>query len=219
MFSLSSETISTFRTEIISWFRNNGRPFPWRNTRNPYRVLISEILLQRTRAVQVVPVYLNLISSYPDIFSLSVADENDLSLLITPLGLRKRTRYLIDLAEEIVRRFDGVIPSDKNELISLPGIGTYTAHAVLSFAFNLPYPVVDSTVIRVFRRFLNLSYPGHKPNRKIMEIAEILMDNSDSRLYNYGLLDFAADVCSTYNPECTVCPVSRLCANMLSSKS
>jgi A/G-specific adenine glycosylase len=159
----------------------------------------------------VVPVYVRLIDSYPNVIALSRADESDLRAVINPLGLAKRAEYLIKLANRLVSEFDGIVPGDRNALLNLPGIGAYTANAVLSFAFNMPYPVIDSNVIRVFRRFFNLDYSGHKPNRSISELARSLLNDSDSRSYNYGLLDFASEVCRTRDPLCPLCILRNHC--------
>lgn len=203
--------IMYFRSNLLNWYKQNSRNFPWRNTENPYHILISEVLLQRTQVNQMIPVYNSFIYYYPDIFYLDKGILNEIEGLLKPLGLSKKARYLKSLANILVQNYDSAIPNKQEELLSLPGIGLYTANAILSFAYSQPFAVVDSTVIRVFNRFFDARYLRNKPDNKIMQLAKKLLDETSSKTYNYAILDFAAIVCNKIQPDCFRCPIYDNC--------
>jgi len=200
-----------FQQSCIDWFENNGRTFPWRETQDPYKILVSEILLQRTKAKQALPVYVSVINKYPDVDSLFQAKVDHIKKIIQPIGLVRRANRLIALSEQVIDLHCGKIPATKKELKNLEGVGDYTAHAVLSFAYNKPYPIVDSNVIRILNRYFNLNYSKPRPNKRIMYIANELMVKEKIEEYNYGVLDMSAAHCHPNKPRCKNCPLSKSC--------
>ena len=143
-----------FAASVASWFRCNGRDFPWRDTRNPYHILIAEVLLRQTQAARVVDPYIYLITTYPDPASLAEADVDALRLWFKPLGLVRRADRLVECARRLVGEYGGQVPRDLQDLQSLPGIGRYSARATLCMAFNDPLPMIDEGSGRVLRRAL-----------------------------------------------------------------
>lgn len=202
-----------FRRKLLAWAHSNLRHFPWRNTNNPYRVCIAEIMLHQTFARKVVPIYKEFIKRYPNINKLSRANIGYLEKLIYPLGLIYRARTFKKLAQQLKSEHNSRLPKDLKELLSLPGVGNYTASAIMCFAYEQSIPIIDANVIRVYSRFfgIKVKLPSSAPNKAFSEIAEKVLPKKNARLYNYGLLDFAALVCTHYNPKCDMCPVSRKC--------
>ncbi len=213
MFSVDEGIRKGFQNAIISWSRENGREFPWRKTHDPFRVLVAEILLHQTFARKVSPVYNLLTSLYPTPKELSEASETELTDQIRPLGFLYRAKTLISIANDIMGRFGGVVPGDLKGLLSLSGVGEYTAHAVLCFAYGQAVPVVDRNVIRVYKRIFSIQKPLEKinPTKRFWTAAGQLVPAGAAREYNLGLLDFAALVCKHYSPACGTCPALLVC--------
>lgn len=200
------------RNRLLVWGEGNLRWFPWRDTRDPYHILVAEMLLRRTRANQVVPVYLELIRRFPDVWSLADAPVSLLQTLLRPLGLHWRIPQLPLMAREIVSRFGGRVPASREALKALPGVSDYVACAVMVFAFGLPEPIPDANTVRVVGRLLALPVTdGSRRNRLFRECLRLLMQGNNPRLLGYALLDFAAGVCRHRSPECGSCPLSDLC--------
>jgi len=153
-------TKSLFTALILSWFDKNRRSFPWRTRTDPYQILIAEIMLQRTRADQVEPVYMDFIRRFPDVRKLNRATRKEIGEYFAQLGLFWRTELVKRLARELVERFDGKVPEDRDELLSLPAVGDYIADAVLSFAYGRDIAVVDANVCRVVGRVFGLTAKG-----------------------------------------------------------
>ena len=222
MISFHPGEISQIRRKLIEWGRKNFRPFPWRYEKDPYRVLISEILLHRTRAEQVVPVYLEFINKYPDIRSLASADLQDIETILYPLGLRWRVKKMKEMAEVLVNRYGGRIPSSRTELESLPGISSYIASAVRCFAYGEADVILDTNTVRILGRLLDLTVnDSSRRSRKFMELMRKLLDRENPREFNYSLLDLGALVCHKRSPDCLSCPLSEHCRyhlKILSSK-
>lgn len=149
----SEKEIYKFRNYILKWFKKNKRDYPWRETDDPFRLLIAEIMLRRTNADQVKNVYIELFNKYPDSYSISKADTKDIEEILYPLGLRWRVPSIISVAQQIQEKFNGKVPHIRNELIKLPGVGDYVAGAVLSMAFNEKEWIVDSNIVRLFKRY------------------------------------------------------------------
>jgi len=143
--------MDSFTETLLVWFKKNRRSYPWRKERSPYRIMIAEFMLQRTRADQVVPVYIEFIKKYPNIQSLYLADENDIKETLKPLGLYWRATHFKKAANYIINVFGGHFPSIKEELLKIPGIGDYVAGAVLSIAYHKKEWMVDSNVVRVLK--------------------------------------------------------------------
>jgi A/G-specific adenine glycosylase len=198
---------------IIKWEKSQGRKFSWRVNRTPYKVLISEILLKRTTSTAALRVYDKFIEKYPDIFTLSKATYDDLEELIRPIGLYKqRTKQLKEISKYFTEDLKGEIPPDYDILIKAPGVGDYTASAILSFAYHIPKAIVDSNVERVLKRVFKVK------GKKLHEIAEILVPSSEPDIYNYGMLDMGAVVCNYRTPKCNECLINMFCITMFHEK-
>lgn len=197
------------------WHRTNAREFPWRETRDPYAVLVAELMLHQTFARKVVPVYRKFLESYPTVSALAGADPQRVERLMMPLGLQRRGRRIVALAQVLVREHGGQVPGDEDGLLALPGVGPYTAGAVLAFAYERRAAIPDTNVIRLLRRFFGLGPPDARPPSSIsaaMRRAALdLVPRRKPRDYNYALLDFASLVCTHYRPRCTSCPVRARC--------
>ena len=205
---------------LLDWFRDYGRAFPWRQTRNPYKILLAEKLLQQTSVRQdLVEAYQDLVTTYPTFRELAEADVDNILSKIQSLGLHYRAQEIVTLAKEICHRHNGEIPQDFKSLMALPGVGDYTARAVLCFAFGQDVPVVDTNVARILYRLFGL--PGVMPanparKRSLIELAGTLMQKDKARELNLAIIDLGALVCKSSRPYCTECPLQKLCAYYLS---
>lgn len=205
--------LTTFQNNIIIWWKNNKRIFPWRETRDPYKILCSEILLQQTNAEKVVPVYNKIISDYSEPADLSEAETAELEEIIKPLGLLKRAGRLKKIAAEITQKYDGIIPADKKALLKLPGVGNYTANAVMCFAFEKQVGVLDTNTIRILARVFDIKSDKARPrnDKNLQNELNKVIPKNKSKIFNYALLDFAALICTAENPNCGKCIISRIC--------
>lgn len=199
---------------MVDWYNQNGRKnLPWRKTRNPYRVLIAELMLQKTHAVQqVLPVYRSFVDKYPDVKSLSKASVIDLKETIKSLGLQNvRSKRLKELALFVNEQFGGEIPKEYEDLRGLPGVGDYIANAVLCIAFGERKSMVDANVGRVLGRVFygKADYPPSKD--RTLKIAYKLLPETKFREFNLGLIDLGALVCRPKSPLHTNCPLSDEC--------
>jgi len=209
----------TFRIKLINWWRDCGRDFPWRRTSDPYKLLIVETLLHRTRADQVVPVYLKFIREFPDIKVLAEAPREKVMNLLHPLGLKWRAKLLHDMAVEIVRRNSKIAP-DRNILRSLPGVSDYIASAVLCFAYGKPEPLLDTNTVRITGRIFNIRVSdGSRRSKKFRELYLQLMDKNRPREFNMAMIDLGALICKPRYPLCEECPVREKCCYYLESLS
>jgi A/G-specific adenine glycosylase len=202
---------------LIKWSLKNGRLFPWRAQRDPYAILIAEKLLQQTAAGNtVVEAYLEILRSFPTPGRLAVADIRTLKRIIRPLGLGYRAIELRALGKALEMDFDGIVPDEFTKLMSLPGVGEYSARAVLSFAFGRDVPVVDTNVARFLYRYFGII--GPIPNnparaRTLFDIAGKLMPKGRSREFNFAVLDLCAAICKPARALCGQCPVRAYCAS------
>jgi A/G-specific adenine glycosylase len=218
----SLEAKSAFETLLLKWYEKNGRSFPWREKRDPYQVLIAEIMLQRTKANQVVPVYLDFIREFPTIDSLRATSPRKIKRHFLRLGLLWRADRVKQMAKDIVGRFNGKIPSDRDQLLSIPSIGDYMADAVLAFAFGKDVAVVDSNVCRVVGRVFGIDRKKEARRRPAFrEIPDRLLPKGKAREFNWAIIDLASIVCLPKTPLCSRCPLSRICdfAHALGTKS
>lgn len=200
------------RARILRWFRNHGRAFPWRNTSDPYLVLVAEIMLKRTWAAQVRPIYHSFISQYPDVGTLSKARPADLEKMLWPLGLHRRASDLIAIAKALVVDFGSSVPQNREDLKSLPGVGDYVAGAVLSIALHKQEWIVDTNVLRVLSRFFGLEFAGEGRRSPLMiELAKTYSKTRSPRNANLGLIDIAASICIPRSPNCSECPLKSRC--------
>jgi len=194
--------------ELIGWFIENQRALPWRASYDPYHVWISEIMLQQTQVETVLPYFERWIAKFPNIRKLAKADEQAVLTLWAGLGYYSRARNLMAAAKTIAEEHGGKVPSDYEALRLLPGIGQYTAGAILSIAFNKPYPVVDGNVRRVLSRLYG--WEDDNPKR-LWEAADRLVKQAEPRFINQAVMELGATVCSFKAPRCLVCPVQRVC--------
>ncbi len=202
-----------FVDALLKWYTRNRRDFPWRRTSDPYVVLISEILLQKTRAGNIVTVFNKFIAKYPNAEKLSTASFSDLKNAIETLGLHtQRASKLQKLARVLVEKYNGKVPNNKEELIELPGIGFYIANAVLCFAFGYDAPLLDTNIGRIIERVFSVKVTGEerKKSRVWNKIGGFIPEGK-SREYNYALIDFGALVCTAKNPRHNLCPLANIC--------
>jgi A/G-specific adenine glycosylase len=201
-----------FSQRLLEWWSLNQRSFPWRKTLDPYRILLSEILLHRTKAEQVVESYNELLSRYPTIQDLNLALKTDLEAILYSLGLRWRIALLKEMTAEIIERFHGSVPSNVSDLESLPGISHYIASAVRCFAFGYADPLLDTNTVRIFGRVLEVSVTdSSRRSKKLRELVQPFINTSLPRETNYALLDLGALVCKPSHPLCEYCPVNLDC--------
>jgi A/G-specific adenine glycosylase len=203
-----------FRRRLLEWYRRNGRDLPWRQTRDPYRILVSEVMLQQTQVDRVLPKYHEWLEKYPTLAALASAPEADVSETWRPLGYNIRPRRLHAIARESVERYGGELPADEATLRSFKGIGAYTAGAVLSFAFGQRAAILDTNVARVlFRVFVGRGDPkAHATRRHLWEISRTVLPMRQVFDFNQALMDFGATLCTARKPRCPVCPMRSGCA-------
>lgn len=200
------------RARLVHWAQVHGRSYPWRDTRDADRVLIAEVLLHRTRADQVAPLYLALVERYPTILALAAAPPNDVRALLWPLGLRWRVDLLIEMAQTLVRENGGRVPDDSHALQALPGVGPYISAAVLCFGHGHAVPILDTNTVRILSRVFSIPLTdGSRRSRQYQRIMTLLVDPHHPREFNFGLLDLGALVCTPKHPACIACPVQPIC--------
>ena len=198
--------------ELLKWWTENQRKFPWRKTRDPYKILISEVLLHRTKAEQVVPVYNELIAKLPTIKDLAIVSSDSIKKLLHPLGLHWRTELLHKMSALIVEEYGGKIPSAKRELESLPGVSHYIASAVRCFAFGYPEALLDTNIVRILGRIFDVQVTdGSRRSKYFQKLSESILDKRNPREFNYALIDLGALVCKPKHPLCKFCPLNCLC--------
>jgi A/G-specific DNA glycosylase len=203
----------TFQESVIRWHKKYGRhELSWRKTKDPYLVLVAEILLRRTGAWKAEAVYKKIVLKCSSIKSLSSADSRELKVLINPLGLHNRAELLIDISREVMSRFDGKIPSNYDDLVSIRGIGPYIANSILCFGYNRRVPIVDESVKRVLSRCTG--YSSQKKAYADEELWRIISSYLPEKNYvefNYGMLDIGAAICKPFKPFCDDCPLKKVC--------
>ncbi len=205
--------MSTFSETILHWYSKNKRSLPWRNTRDPYKVWLSEIILQQTRVAQGLPYYQRFIQHYPKVNQLAAADESDVLKLWQGLGYYSRARNLHYTAKTITTDFNGQFPDSYEELIKLKGIGDYTASAIASICFGEARPVVDGNVYRVLARYFGVDLPINSSAgiKYFKKLALEVMDASSISEYNQAIMEFGALQCSPQRPDCDHCPLNSGC--------
>lgn len=202
-----------FQINLINWFEKEKRSMPWRLNQDPYRVWVSEIMLQQTRVDTVIPYYERFMTLFPTVQALAEAKEQDVLKAWEGLGYYSRARNLQTAAIQVMETFDGVIPANTKLLGNLKGIGPYTKGAIMSIAFDVPEPAVDGNVMRVLSRILNISDDIALPKtRKVFEhvVNEIISQDNPSA-FNQGLMELGALVCTPKSPMCLLCPVQEHC--------
>jgi len=204
-----------FRARLLRWFRRHGRDLPWRLTRDPYQVLVSEVMLQQTQVSRVAEYYPRFLSAFPTLRHLAHAPARAVREQWDGLGYYRRAANLHALARRVVDDHDGIIPRDRQTLRSLPGIGRYTAGAVMSFAYEQAEPAVDTNVGRVIRRaFHPRAGKDARGEQKVWETAERLLPAAGPRAwaFNQAIMELGALVCTSREARCGICPVAPLCS-------
>ncbi len=201
---------NAFSSDLLDWYRKNKRDLPWRDCGDPYKIWISEIMLQQTRVDQATPYYYRFIERFPTVQKLAEAEIHDVLMAWEGLGYYSRARNLHMAAKEIMEKFNGTIPETWDEITQLKGIGPYTASAILSIAFNKKYAVVDGNVIRVLTRYFGIEDDVRLTSVKnrIQESSDELIDEQFPGDFNQALMELGAIVCTPANPNCDSCPVS-----------
>lgn len=207
-------TQPTFSDRIIDWYHLHGRKtLPWQQDKTPYRVWISEIMLQQTQVATVIPYYQRFMDSYPDIISLANAPIDEVLHHWTGLGYYARARNLHKTAQKVRDVFQGEFPTSLEEVIALPGIGRSTAGAILSLSLGQPHAILDGNVKRVLTRHFAIEgwYGVAKVEKELWRVSESLTPQSDTTLYNQAMMDLGASHCSRSKPACQLCPVADTC--------
>ena len=213
MISLNGEIIKKFLAKILRWAESNLVKHPWRENRTPYKILISEILLTRTNADQVNPVYIKFMERYPTLEVFLESKYETLLDLIKSLGLLYRAKKMMNLITILKENYNSKIPETFNNLKTLPGIGDYGANAILCFGYNKKKPLIDTNFIRVFKRVFNARPKTKTPktDNYLWELAGELVPDKNFVEYNYGVIDFASKVCLSRNPRCNDCLMNPIC--------
>lgn len=206
-----------FTDVLVAWCRKECRNFPWRQNRTPYSIFVAEVLLKRTTSKAASRVFNDFMARYPTIQALASSDLYDLERLIAPIGLYKqRSAGLQEAARYIVDKFEGIFPTSLEALVSIPHIGKYTAACILSFGMNIPAPTVDSNAERVLKRIFSDELATNASLDKIIKFAWEILPLDEHALFNYGLIDFGALIC-TYNGCCKRdCPLHKICSTFQS---
>ncbi len=210
---LNPPTTRSFSNQLVQWFQEHKRDLPWRNTTNPYNIWLSEIILQQTRVNQGLSYYERFIETFPTVNLLAQADENEVLKLWQGLGYYSRARNLHATAKTIVCDYKGVFPSTHKDILALKGIGAYTAAAISSFAFNLPYAVVDGNVYRVLSRLYGIDTPidSGSGQKAFANLAHQLLNKNNPGLHNQAMMEFGALQCTVGQPDCSLCPFNSSC--------
>jgi A/G-specific adenine glycosylase len=209
-----------FGNKIINWYEKNKRNLPWRNTSDPYKIWLSEIILQQTRVEQGIDYYLKFVNRFPDIFALERASQNEIYKMWQGLGYYNRADNLMAAAKTIVSEYKGVFPQTPKELIKIKGIGPYTAAAISSIAFGFPQAVVDGNVFRVLSRIFGIATPiNSSSGKKEFELlANELLKNNQAGTFNQAIMEFGALYCKPKNPDCSQCIFFNNCLAVHSNK-
>jgi A/G-specific adenine glycosylase len=202
---------------LLQWFSTTARNLPWRRTYNPYHVWLSEVMLQQTQMDRGVAYFLRWIERFPDVRAVAMADQQEILKYWEGLGYYARARNLHKAARVIADEFAGEVPCDYQLLLTLPGIGPYTAAAIASIAGNRDVPVIDANVTRVYARLFDIAQPVKEQpgQRRIAAIAQDLLPPGRARLYNQALMDLGGLVCLPKNPHCGMCPIAAACRALL----
>ncbi len=203
-------TIRAFQRRLVSWYRTNGRDLPWRRTRDPYAILVSEVMLQQTQVQRAMLYYDKFLERYPTVEELARADEGEVRETWEGLGYYARARNLQRTAQKIVTQHNGRFPKRYEELTALPGIGQYTAGAVLSFAFRRDAAILDTNAARVLTRFFAL-LPEQQTTSFLWTVARQVTPSGQAHLFNQAIMDLGATICIARTPRCFVCPLRTVC--------
>jgi A/G-specific adenine glycosylase len=205
------KTCALRRTILRSW-KQCRRDFPWRHTRDPYKIMVAEFMLQRTRAEQVAPIYVDFIKKYPNIEKLSKARISSVSTFINHLGLRNRSAKFVNAAKYVISQFKGVFPKERQLLLEIPGVGDYVAGAIMTVSYGAQEYVVDSNIARFINRCYGLNLIGELRRKKqIIDIAKQLFNYPNTRDLLFALLDFISFYCQPSKPDHKKCSLNNVC--------
>ena len=198
---------------LEAWYEQNHRKLLFRETKDPYKIWISEIMLQQTQVETVLPFFERFIKKYPDVATLSKSSEENLKKDVEGLGYYRRFKYMLKAAKHIMDHHQGMFPDTYEKVIKLPGIGKYTAGAIMSIAYNKPYSALDGNVIRVLSRYLNLNddFRLDKHKKKLDELNQAYIEHATPKIYTQALMELGAMVCRPKQPKCDICPLSKYC--------
>ena len=203
------------RSMLLRWFRARGRDFPWRTERDPYKLLITEMLLRRTRAHKVAEIYHEFFKKFPNAASLAEADPGEVHTMLHSLGLRWRVDTILATAKELVNRYNGAVPEEEKELLELPGVGFYVARAVRIFAYSKNHILIDSNTLRIFCR-----WTGRQCGESLRKSRDFLscldkkvadFSPDEIKLINLALIDLGSLICLPRRPLCKDCPLAKFC--------
>ncbi|MDR4485550.1 MAG: A/G-specific adenine glycosylase [Nitrospirales bacterium] len=207
-----------FQRRLLAWYGEFGRDLPWRRTTDPYKILVSEIMLQQTQVDRVIPKFHEFLGKYPTLQDLAVAHPDEVRRTWYPLGYNIRPYRLHGIACETIERYGGAIPNKAEELLSLKGIGRYTAGAIRSFAFNKDAPILDTNVMRVLHRIFIGKGEIKKQKAELWVLSETLIPRGKGYDFNQALMDFGAMMCTARKPICLLCPMRNICLTVSSDE-
>lgn len=203
-----------FISKLFLWFKTNKRDFPWRRTKDPYQILIAEIMLQKTTSKQVDRLFKKFICRFPSLKALANSSVKEVKELIISLGMEnKKAEWLVGIAQNVSNKLNGEIPLRRKDLLELPGVGDYVANAVLILTLNANLPLLDVNIARVLGRIFNIKSKKHRArtDKKLWkQIGEMIPDGK-AKQFNLGIIDFGALICQSRKPKCNICPMSSLC--------
>jgi A/G-specific adenine glycosylase len=210
---LKGRDLAAFRQQLLAWFRQYQRDLPWRRTKDPYRIWLSEIMLQQTRVAAVIPYYERFLERFPDVHALATAPQEEVLRLWSGLGYYSRARNLHRAAQEIVAKHGGVFPREEKDALALPGIGSYTAAAILSIAYGAKHAVLDGNVARVLARVFAVRGDLRDAKRwqSLQGSANVLLDSKSPGDWNQAVMELGATLCTPQSPQCLLCPVTQFC--------
>ena len=209
-----------FSKVLLKWYLQNKRDLPWRNTQNPYPIWLSEIILQQTRVAQGMPYFLKFTTAFPTVFDLAQAHEEEILKLWQGLGYYSRARNLHKTAQQVVTDFDGVFPNNYESLLKLKGVGTYTAAAIASFAYNEDVPVVDGNVLRVLSRYFDIQtdIASAGAKKEFTALSKELLPAGKANIFNQAIMEFGALQCVPKKPDCASCVFNESCLALQKKK-
>jgi len=200
-----------FQRRLLNWYREHSRDLPWRKTSDPYKILVSEVMLQQTQVHRVIPKYHEFVARYPSFDALADAHPDEVRKVWYPLGYNIRPLRLHSIARETVARYGGELPRDHDTLLSFKGIGRYTAGAIRAFAFREDAPILDTNVMRVLHRVFVAVGDPKRQKSQLWALSEALLPRGQGYDFNQALMDFGAMVCTARSPSCLLCPMKDLC--------
>ncbi len=221
---MKNSEIRLFQKKLLNWInskdsknKSNYRNFPWRQTDDHYKLLITEILLQKTNSEKVAELYPIFFKKFPSIRDVNNAKKEELIDILSSLGLQnEKAERLKIICEDLIKNHKGIIPTDKISLLKLKGVGDYIANAVLCFAFNKKIEIVDTNIVRVYQRIFNLKSAKSRPrsDKKVWDFANKMLPEENYRMFNYALLDFGAKICRARQPRCLECFFNKKCMKL-----